>query len=642
VLTRRHTILLAMLILLAAALACNAPLPGRSEDSPTVTPYQPGPVEETAVPIEPSATPEPDPTPEPSTTPTPEPAPIPILRVVYTNEGRLWIAEGETPARALTTGPGDSMPILSPDGRWVVYRHEVPPGPSELPRFELRLIGSDGTRERALLPVDELPGEMGAPIESEVLVLLDRLPFQVVWFPDSSAIAFNTQIEHGYGLATRDDLWRVDLETGALARLLDDGQGGAFAFSPDGETIAAAGTAAVAIVRSDGSERRTAVTFDRVNTASEYAYMPQPVWAPDGSHALVAISSPEPFGPDPTTTVWRIPVAGAAAELATLPGDFLFLSMSTGMWSADRTQLAYTLLADWSSAVDELIVANVDGSEATTYTSGNTEFLSWSPEGQRFAYVQDMRSSAFIGQLGADPVPLVMPGTDARLMTLHWAGADTVIYTVAEGRDFSIWLQTLDGASREIASGSGAYPDVDVSWNDIAGELGHTTIDVNGPRCSCGNYGCRGCIQLQAAVVERARRALSYGQRSSILEIAAGDADAVTLSMVIEAALAENHLAEQILEETARYLAVGAVNAINLFDPEAVFVGREISLAGDLILDPIRQIVAERAFSVAAERVKVLPACLKADAPVIGATVLVLQELFSAPAGPGGTHGNVR
>ena len=101
-------------------------------------------------------------------------------------------------------------------------------------------------------------------------------------------------------------------------------------------------------------------------------------------------------------------------------------------------------------------------------------------------------------------------------------------------------------------------------------------------------------------------------------------------------------MAEQILEETARYLAVGAVNAINLFDPEAVFVGREISLAGDLILDPIRQIVAERAFSVAAERVKVLPARLKADAPVIGATVLVLQELFSAPARPGGTHGNVR
>jgi predicted NBD/HSP70 family sugar kinase len=136
--------------------------------------------------------------------------------------------------------------------------------------------------------------------------------------------------------------------------------------------------------------------------------------------------------------------------------------------------------------------------------------------------------------------------------------------------------------------------------------------------------------------VTRTRRALQYGQQSKILELAGGNLDAITVSTIVEAGLAGDQLAERILEETGRYLAVGAVNVINLLDPEVVFIGRELSLAGDLLLAPIRQIVAERAFSVASKQVKILPAKLKADAPVIGATVLVLKELFSVPVGPGG------
>lgn len=463
-LTKQHTILFAFLILLAASLACNAPLPVRREDGPTVTPYPPDPTEETTAPVEASATPEPSTEPEPDSDPEPEPALGPVLRIVYTSESRLWIVEGDALPRALTSGPGDSVPILSPDGRWVVYRREVPPGPSQLPRFELRVIGADGTQERALLPVDELPGEMGAPIESEVLVLLDQLPLQVVWFPDSSGIAFNTHIEYGYGLATHDDLWQADLDSGELTQLLADGQGGAFAFSPNGEYIAAGGTTSVGLMRADGSDWRTVFTFDRVNTASEYAYLPRPAWAPDSSYALVAVSSSEPFGPDPAGTIWRIPIAGDAVELVTLPGEFLFPTMSDAMWSADRTQMAYTVGVDLSSGVRDLVIANVDGSGATTYASGDIEFLSWAAEGSRFAYSQDMRSTALVGQSGRDPLPLTMPGADARLMTVHWVGADTLVYTVVEDSSFSIWLHTMGGETREITRGSGTYPDVDVSW----------------------------------------------------------------------------------------------------------------------------------------------------------------------------------
>jgi len=189
-----------------------------------------------------------------------------------------------------------------------------------------------------------------------------------------------------------------------------------------------------------------------------------------------------------------------------------------------------------------------------------------------------------------------------------------------------------------VAVGTGVGAGVIIDGNlyrgadDIAGELGHTTVDINGPRCDCGNYGCLELYTSGPAIVAKAGQALAYGHPSMILDLADGQLDTVTLSMVIEAGQQGDKLAQEILKETGRYLGVGIVNVINLFNPEAVFIGREVSLAGDLLIDPVREMVAKRAFSVAAERVKILPAKLKENAPVIGATTLVLRELFSVPS----------
>ena len=436
---------IALVALVVAALACNLPTPTPAAPTVYVLP-------------EPTALPE-------EVTPTLEPAPEGDLLVVYTDEGSLWIVAGESAARRLTSGGADSDPLFSPDGRWILFRRQLPPSPADLPRFELRIIGADGSDERRVVGPEDLPGEMGMPIESDVEVLLDRLPLQVTWLPDSRAVAFNTRIEGGYGLIANDDLWLVDIETGALTALLPDGEGGSFAFSPDGARLVACTPTTVTMMGADGTNRRELVTFDFVNTASEYAYHPMPAWAPDSSYALVAISSPEPFAPGASGNVWRLPVSGDTVLLATLPGNFLFATMGNALWSPDRTRIAYTApAAGGGPNTRDLIIAGVDGSDPVVYATGELDFQGWTPTGHRFTFWQNQPGELYLGQIAEPPQRLVGPGEADRIQSLRWADGETFAYVTGEWGAFIFRVGQVGGAHRTIGTSNDGFAQLDVYW----------------------------------------------------------------------------------------------------------------------------------------------------------------------------------
>jgi len=166
----------------------------------------------------------------------------------------------------------------------------------------------------------------------------------------------------------------------------------------------------------------------------------------------------------------------------------------------------------------------------------------------------------------------------------------------------------------------------------LAGELGHTTVDIHGPRCSCGNEGCLELYTSAVALVTAALAALEAGEPSLIRNLAPGGAEDVDVAVIAQAARLGDPLALRLIDQVVRYLGTAVVNVINLYNPEAVFLGREVvQVAGDLLLEPIRALVAQRVFSVAAQRVEILAATLGDDEPLIGAACLVLEELFSKP-----------
>ena len=199
-----------------------------------------------------------------------------------------------------------------------------------------------------------------------------------------------------------------------------------------------------------------------------------------------------------------------------------------------------------------------------------------------------------------------------------------------EGRTFDHFVYLAVGTG--VGAGVVVNGDLHRGAHDMAGEAGHTTVDVNGPRCSCGNYGCLELYTSSTAVVAAAVKALQNGETSLIGDLVQGHWEMIDIYTVAKAARLGDALAIRLVEQLIRYLGAAVVNLVNLFDPDCVFLGRGVANAtADLILDPIRAMVAERSFSVAAQQVQIRLATFGNDEPVLGAACLVLHKLFSEP-----------
>jgi glucokinase len=134
-----------------------------------------------------------------------------------------------------------------------------------------------------------------------------------------------------------------------------------------------------------------------------------------------------------------------------------------------------------------------------------------------------------------------------------------------------------------------------------AGELGHQTIDPDGPWCGCGN---RGCVEAYA--------------RADQVALVCGTADP---REAIEKARAGDERARAGLAEIGRYLGIGLANAITVLTPEIIILGGGWASAGDLIIEPIKAELRRRVITTPVERVDVVQAELGTWAGAIGAAV---------------------
>ena len=181
-------------------------------------------------------------------------------------------------------------------------------------------------------------------------------------------------------------------------------------------------------------------------------------------------------------------------------------------------------------------------------------------------------------------------------------------------RDF-VYLAAGSGVGAGIVIDGEVYR----GGHDLAGEIGHATVEPDGPPCPCGNIGC---LELYTTV--RATLARSMG---TLLPATAID-EISAIRALIERAHDGDEDVQRALGTTARYLAIAVVNAINAFDPHVVFIGRELAAAGELLLGPVCEAVAERAFTATGRTVPIERDPFGDDTPLLGAASLVLRELF--------------
>jgi glucokinase len=154
-----------------------------------------------------------------------------------------------------------------------------------------------------------------------------------------------------------------------------------------------------------------------------------------------------------------------------------------------------------------------------------------------------------------------------------------------------------------------------------AGEIGHTAIDVNGPRCSCGNIGCWEMFASGRAMAREAQARIKWGEKSTLAEMVGGEIEKITTEKIEAAARSGDPLALEVISKAATYLGIGMVNLVNAFNPEMIIVGGGVAKMGELLLEPARQVVRERAFKLASGAVRIVPAQLGDDAGVLGGAV---------------------
>ncbi len=162
--------------------------------------------------------------------------------------------------------------------------------------------------------------------------------------------------------------------------------------------------------------------------------------------------------------------------------------------------------------------------------------------------------------------------------------------------------------------------------SDVAGEVGHSSIDSTGRRCKCGNYGCLEAYASGPAIADRAREALAGGESSAMPALVGGDLRRLTAATVYQAATSGDRLALEVVRETARLLGAGVANLVNIFNPEVVVLAGGVTQAGDALFEPMRAEVRRRAFKPAVDACRIVPGTLQGNAGVIGAVATFAQR----------------
>lgn len=170
--------------------------------------------------------------------------------------------------------------------------------------------------------------------------------------------------------------------------------------------------------------------------------------------------------------------------------------------------------------------------------------------------------------------------------------------------------------------------------NGYAGEIGHMTVDPNGEPCGCGKRGCWETMVGPRAIVRRVRRALESGKESSILSAVGNDLNQIDMNVVVQAAQAGDPVARAALEEVGVYLGIGISNLVNAFNPEMVVLGGALTLASSFLLPVIEETVRVHALPQPREALTIIPSAHGADACVMGAVALVLDEILREPKLP--------
>lgn len=215
-------------------------------------------------------------------------------------------------------------------------------------------------------------------------------------------------------------------------------------------------------------------------------------------------------------------------------------------------------------------------------------------------------------------VPVFL-GNDANLAALgeHQFGA-------GRGTSHMIYMTISTGIGGGIIVANKLF----LGWRGLAGEVGHQTIDANGPICNCGNVGCLEVMAAGPAIDRAARDALRAGRESKIRALVDGDIDQVKGPLISQAAREGDALAKEIYAHAGFLIGLGIVGLLHNFDTELFVLGGGVAIhCWDLIYPRMIDTLRQHAFPSMSIGVRIVPAQLGDDVGLLGAAALVHEQI---------------
>lgn len=236
-----------------------------------------------------------------------------------------------------------------------------------------------------------------------------------------------------------------------------------------------------------------------------------------------------------------------------------------------------------------------------------------------------------VSEAGMVVSPPIMPGWDGYpirdTLEKRW-GCPVAVGNDAELGALGEWAAGAGRGERNLAYikvgtgiGAGLLIDGQIyrGVTGSAGEIGHLTIDENGPQCACGNYGCLEAIAGGRAIAAQAQEAVHQGRRTQLSTIQ--PVDEITAREVAAAARKGDLIAQQILAQAGSHIGIAIAGLVNLFNPGMVIIGGGVAQTGDILLEPMRQTVQRRSLPASTRAVRITTSMLGRRSSSMGAVI---------------------
>lgn len=182
-------------------------------------------------------------------------------------------------------------------------------------------------------------------------------------------------------------------------------------------------------------------------------------------------------------------------------------------------------------------------------------------------------------------------------------------------------------ASEGIGAGIISDGNLIIGGQGIAGEIGHISIDVDGEKCQCGNYGCLEKYCSAISMVKRANKLLENYPDSKLNMYTE-----ITYFDIFNEFERGDRFAKELVEYASRYIGYGVVTIINAYNPDLIVISDVMTRGGKFLIDTVKKVVKDRVIPELYEKLDIKLSSFSIDPILYGAAALATDRVLKVPS----------